>query len=216
MTIKTSQLKNEIKAVVREALEERSYQQLLKEVSPPGAKAERQIQHVKDSLRDSHPNWSEDKITSVAIATAWKHRNKKDEQVGADVVAEASYKVVAPNEVDTAEENKALTIQTDPKVTENSEPEEDHDYDEQEEIKLLKVLKKIVDKLNTMHKGMNEASYKQVSPNETDTAKENKPLTIQTEPKVTENHKVQHRSYKTSDDMDNKPENVIDPEVPQA
>lgn len=93
-------------------------------------------------------------------------------------VNEASYKVVSPNETDTAEEDKARTIQTDPQVT--------------------------------------EASYKTVSPNETDTAAEPKARAIQTEPKVTENHKVQHRSAKTVNDLDNDPQNVRDPEVPQA
>lgn len=35
-------------------------------------------------------------------------------------LAEASYKVVSPNETDTTEEDKARTIQTDPKVNEAS------------------------------------------------------------------------------------------------
>lgn len=61
-----------------------------------------------------------------------------------------------------------------------------------------------------------EAAYKVVSPNEVDTSKEDKARTIQTEPKVTENHKVQARSAKTVQDLDNDPKNVRDPEVPQA
>jgi len=71
--------------------------------------------------------------------------------------------------------------------------------------------------MHKRNKSVDEASYKQVSPNETDTAKENKPLTIQTDPKVTEsNHKVQHRSFKTAKDGDQNPKNVRDPKVPQA
>ena len=39
---------------------------------------------------------------------------------------------------------------------------------------------------------------------------------MQDDPTVTENHKVQNRSYKTVNDMDNDPTNVRDPEIPQA
>ena len=67
-----NQLKEAVKAVVRECLNER----VIKEVSPPGKKAERMIQHVKSSLRQSHPDWDEEKVTSVAIATGWKAHNK--------------------------------------------------------------------------------------------------------------------------------------------
>ncbi len=73
--MKLSHLKTAIKQVVRECIAEREYQQLLNEVSPPGKKAERMIQHVKTSLRKSHPEWDEDKITSVAIGTGWKAHN---------------------------------------------------------------------------------------------------------------------------------------------
>jgi len=73
--MKLSHLKNAIKQVVRECITEREYQQLLNEVSPPGKKAERMIQHVKTSLRKSHPEWDEDKVTSVAIGTGWKAHN---------------------------------------------------------------------------------------------------------------------------------------------
>ena len=39
---------------------------------------------------------------------------------------------------------------------------------------------------------------------------------MQDTPEVCENHKVQHRSYKTVNDVDQDPKNVRDPEVPQA
>lgn len=77
MKIKKSQLAEVIKQVAREAIQQREYEQVLNEVSPPGKKSERMIQHVKKSLRDTHPDWSDDKIASVAIATAWKHHNKE-------------------------------------------------------------------------------------------------------------------------------------------
>jgi len=63
---------------------------------------------------------------------------------------------------------------------------------------------------------MTEASYKVVSKNETDTSKEDKARRIQREPKVTENHKVQHRSYTTVNDVPQDPKNVRDPEVPMT
>ncbi len=72
MKMTKTQLKEAVKAVVRECLNER----IIKEVSPPGDKAERMIHHVKASLRKSHPDWSEEKVTSVAIATGWKAHNK--------------------------------------------------------------------------------------------------------------------------------------------
>jgi hypothetical protein len=41
---------------------------------------ERQVQHIKDSLRKSHPDWSEKKITSVAYATANKLKGEKEKE----------------------------------------------------------------------------------------------------------------------------------------
>jgi len=358
MNLKKSQLKEIIKQVVRESLQKREYQRLIKEVSPPGAKAERMIQHVKKSLRDTHPEWDDDKITSVAIATAWKAHNKgsveeSGEQVPKGQLAKlnpgivkkpAGQKMSAPsgklpsplkktNEAGLTSEIGAESrisplddiVKLVSKKTQNPEhvkylsaqlflhqwgkpadmdavtaaverelgpttppatgdlsvgPLEEDDvetaephYDEREEIKLIDQIKQTATKLMDMHRGMapaapkapekeepkekesgekeekdevDEASYKQVSPNETDTAKEDKARTIQTdpkvneasykvvpktqaqvqkddqakkvqtEPKVTENHKVQARSAKTVNDLDNDPKNVRDPEVPQA
>ena len=62
---------------------------------------------------------------------------------------------------------------------------------------------------------LDEAAYKQVSQNATDTAKERKAFRIQREPKVSENFKVQTRSYKTVNDLPNNPKNVRDPKVPR-
>ena len=67
-----TQLKEAVKAVVRECLNER----VIKEVAPPGDKAERMVQHVKASLRKSHPDWDDEKVASVAIGAAWKAHNK--------------------------------------------------------------------------------------------------------------------------------------------
>lgn len=49
------------------------------------------------------------------------------------------------------------------------------------------------------------------------TGQVNRAREIQSDPKVNEsNHKVQHRSYKTINDVPQNPENLRDPEVPQA
>ena len=112
MNVKKDNLKRIIKQLIRENLSKREYQSLLTEVSPPGKKAERMIHHVKKSLRAAHPDWSEERITGVAIATGWKAHNKGS-------VEEASYSIVSPNQMDTCKEDKARTIQTDPEVNEN-------------------------------------------------------------------------------------------------
>lgn len=392
MNLKKSQLKEIIKQVVRESLQKREYARLIKEVSPPGAKAERMIQHVKKSLRDTHPEWDDDKIASVAIATAWKAHNKGSVEEGGDQVPKgqlaklnpgivkkpSGQKMGAPSgklpppvkkaneagltseigaeskltplddivkivakKTQNPEHVKYLTAQlflhqygkpadmdavgnavqrelgnqpsatgdlnvgplednanpTDMPIDEpapepmfgGGEESEEHNYDEREEVKLIDQIKQTATKLMDMHRGVapvpapapekeegpkkesgekeekpekeepkekesdekekddvDEAAYKQVSPNETDTAKEDKARTIQTdpkvneasykvasptqarvakcdharkvqtEPKVTENHKVQARSAKTAKDLDNDPNNVRDPEVPQA
>ena len=51
--MKKSQLKEAIKQIVRQAINERK--QSVQEVAPPGKKSERQVMHVKKSLRKSHP-----------------------------------------------------------------------------------------------------------------------------------------------------------------
>jgi hypothetical protein len=94
--MKKQDLKNVIKEVVRESLNECEYKQLLKEVSPPGEKSEKMIQHVKASLRKSHPDWSEDKITGVAIATGWKaYNNGSVKEAG--LTSETAYKIQGPS-----------------------------------------------------------------------------------------------------------------------
>jgi hypothetical protein len=331
MNIKKSQLASVIKQVVREAIKEREYTAILNEVSPPGKKSERMIQHIKQSLHDTHPDWNEDKITSVAIATAWKNydknrvdeishdnnaeldnitrlvirkgvsdqskvaylvsnlfkhqtgRNADPEEVEASIeritptggsaelsmgsLEEDAYKVVSPNAIDTSKEDKARTIQTDPEVNETKDwiqkavnPDHKgyctpmskstctprrkalamrfkkgdihHDNEMKEITAAVDEAKDWIKKaINPDHKGycspmskstctpkrkalaqrfkkgdihhdnVDEASYKKVSPNSVDTAKEDKARTIQTEPEVNETaYKVQGHSYKTFDD----------------
>lgn len=329
MKMTKTQLKEAVKAVVRECLNER----VIKEVAPPGDKAERMVQHVKASLKKSHPDWDAEKIASVAIATAWKAHNKGsveqdecgsmeegdvqgadskvsvmdaivrvilrkvpaykgnpdkitklaallfhkqygrpadmeaveaavernlgyEDQIADEPVAKteedptkepepaeesgneeqeeegccdeggeeeeestapkeeesveenAQFKHVSDNQVDTAEEDKARTIQTDPEVNESAE---------------------------TLPP--NKGQYKTVAPHQYTTTDQNKALTIQTDPqvneagltsekgikfsnlapkKVKENHRVQTRSYVTVKDNPNDPNVMRDPENPQS
>lgn len=223
MNIKQSQLVAIIKEVVRECIEERKDKWIQKAVDPShkgyctpmtkatctphrkalakrfkkgideagltSEKADSEISPLEDIIKSVIKSGVKGKAAIIKKAKElYKQQISKhgaDDDAVNDMMSsefpevnEASYKVVSPNETDTAEEDKARTIQTDPQVT--------------------------------------EASYKTVSPNETDTAAEDKARAIQTEPKVTENHKVQHRSAKTVNDLDNDPQNVRDPEVPQA
>ena len=61
---------------------------------------------------------------------------------------------------------------------------------------------------------LDEAAYKVVSPNQVDTAKEDKARKIQTEPKVSENFKVQTGpSCRTAKDSRNNPKNVRNPKL---
>jgi len=136
--------------------------------------------------------------------------------------------------------------------------DEDANYEEQDEIRLIKAVGKAIVKLLQMHKGMEEPEGEEpeVDGEKSDAPpfppkKEKKPTAdkaegeldeggpqykvrdgrsyvektgqinrareIQSDPNVNEsNHKVQHRSYKTINDVPQNPENLRDPEVPQA
>jgi hypothetical protein len=61
-----------------------------------------------------------------------------------------------------------------------------------------------------------EASYKVAAPTQTRVQKDNHAREVQGCPKVTENHKVQHRSACTVKDLPNNPKNLRDPEVPNC
>lgn len=109
-----------------------------------------------------------------------------------DRVDEESFKTVAPRAYEVAADNKARTIQTDPKVNETT----------------------------NMKMG---PQYKTASPRQARVQSDDQARRIQFDPKMTEakkkvkeNHKVQKRSYKTVQDVDNDPANVRDPDVPQA
>ena len=128
-------------------------------------------------------------------------------------------------------------------LTSENEPTEMHD--ETEEIKLLKVVKHIADKLVAMHKGMGGEEEPTSEPPMEEPSSEEPSVTEPEEPsaeepsseepegneplkkkkkkeedpteftkKLAKEYKVQKRSYCTSDDTANNPENVADPEIP--
>lgn len=78
----------------------------MQEVAPPGFSADGKYAKVYNKLMNQYKG-----NEKAAYATMWKLHKKLDE---------AAYKVVSPNQTDTAAEDKARTIQTDPQVTEAS------------------------------------------------------------------------------------------------
>ena len=281
MNMKKTQLKEAIKQIVRQAINERK--SMIREEAPPGKKAERAVMHVKKSLRDRHPDWDDDKITKIAIATAWKLHNKgsleEDDKspdikkagklnpkiVGKDNKPKSSYSGNETNPIRKAGKLGFGLKQEAGLTSENG------NYSEEAELELIKQIGQKVLELLAMHGAGNstadvppvagepeehepedsdttptpfenpedtepsdnddsgeeveageekeedeldEATYKVVSPNQVDTAKEDKARKIQTEPKVSENFKVQTGpSCRTAKDSKDNPKNVRNPKL---
>jgi len=240
--MKKDHLKKFVKQIIRENLNDREYKRILNEVSPPGKKSERMIQHVKTSLRKSHPDWNEDKITSVAIATGWKAHNKKDVEES-DKHGDFPPERPKFGDVDYDTDEAGLTSEMGPdsKIT----PLDDitrlvinRGVTDPEQVAYLvgnlyahqigtspdpKAVEAAIERNKPMTKSggsgvlnfgpLEETSYKVVSPNETDTADEDKARTIQTDPKVNETaYKTQGPSYKTFEDSPQLPDAANDPE----
>lgn len=280
--MKRTQLKEAIKQIVRQAINERK--SMIREEAPPGKKAERAVMHVKKSLRDKHPDWDDKKITSVAIATAWKLHNKgsleEDDKapnikkacklnpkiVGKDNKPKASYSGTETNPI-----RKAGKLGFGLKQEAGLTSEDGQGYSEEAELELIKQIGQKVLELLAMHGAgssdgagappvagepeenepevsdttpnpfekpedtepsdnddsgkieageeeeedeLDEAAYKVVSPNQTDSAKEDKARKIQIEPKVSENYKVQTGpSCRTAKDSKDNPKNVRNPKL---
>lgn len=81
MKVKASELKSFIAEALRAVIKESR----LMEKAPPGA--EDQVMALKKSLRKQHPDWKENKVVSVAMATAWKQHSGKsiNESVNEDL-----------------------------------------------------------------------------------------------------------------------------------
>lgn len=123
--IKKSDLIRIIESVVRECIKERRAQ--LNEAGLTSEKADGQISPLEDIIRAVIKSGIKDKkeIVKKAHELYKKQMNPKgadDEAVTSmvDDLAEASYKVTSPNETDTAKEDKARAIQTEPKVNETA------------------------------------------------------------------------------------------------
>jgi hypothetical protein len=214
MNIKKSQLVQIIETVVRECIKERKQQ--LQEAGLTSEKADGQVSPLEDIIRAVIKSGVKGKeaIVKKAHELYKQQMNKK----GADKdsmdsvmttefpdIKEASYKVVSPNAVDCAAEDKAREIQTDPKVNEASykvvSPNE-VDCADEDKAREIQTDPKV-----------NEASYKVVAPRQATDAKEDKARTIQTEPKVNETaFKKQGPSAKTFKDSPQFPDAVNDPE----
>ena len=173
--------------------------------------------------------------------------------------AGAAYKVRKDTQVERPGLiNRAREMQHNPEVNEDFPPnvgaEGGQEYDEQQEIRLIKAVGKAIVKLLQMHVGMEDPEgdnlepekkgppapkkEKKPSPDKEEgeldeggaqykvrdgrsyveqPGKVNRARDIQYEPEINEsNHKVQHRSYKTVNDVSQNPENLRDPSVPST
>jgi len=168
MNMKRTQLKEAIKQIVRQAINERK--SMIREEAPPGKKAERAVMHVKKSLRDKHPEWDDEKITSVAIATAWKLHNKgsleEDDKapnikkagklnpkiVGKDNKPKASYSGNETNPIRKAG-RLGFGLKQEAGLT-----SENGNYSEEAELELIKQIGQKVLELLAMHGGGNSTT----------------------------------------------------------
>jgi hypothetical protein len=229
---------NDLKQLIQETI--KTY---ITEKAPPGAKAERMVKHLKKSLADSHPEWNEKKVKNVAYATAWKKHGKTNEakeekdtlksKIPTGELSRLNPSMMKKDggKLQLPPKGKSSVIPK-PKIGESGLTSEDNGecgdggYDESDEVRLIRGLELITKKLSGMHKGMRGKKsekeevdeggpqYKVVSPNATDTAKKDKAKQIQYDPKVTENHKVQHRSATTIKDVSQNSKNLRNPKVP--
>ena len=303
MKLKKSQLKEAIKAIARDCLNERhdsGQQKKIKQIVefvirkvPSIKRNPKKISEVAGQLFKKQfgvaakPNLLMEaayKIVAPRSATDAKEDKARRIQYEPKVNEtqtlppnKGQYKTVAPHAYTTADQNKALTFQSDPKVNEmgltsglkpdetECEPcGEEGQYDEHEEIKLIKVVRLAADKLEAMYKGMSgdenpesfppEADDDQPTtepeepsgkppfgepeepfPSDTEEPSEEEPSdepkakeppfkkkkekkeedpTEFTKKLAKENHKVQKRSYVTSNDNPVNPKNLRDPNVP--
>lgn len=254
MKVKTSELKNFIKAVVRESLEEKCGGGHL----AGGEKGKRMFKHIKQGYKGEKSAEDSERIAAATVNKNLKESDKKGQEkkpFQKSEIPKGQLSKFNPSIVKKSDDRKMKL----PEAGLTSEEGSDHDYDEAEEVKLIKVMRHIADKLEKMHgkksvdeekqekkvkctacgkaftpsygeysrcqdclakqltaaekaTGVQEAAYKVTSPNETDTAKENKPLTIQTDPKVNETaYKTQGPSLKTFKDSPQFPKAVNNP-----
>jgi hypothetical protein len=204
-------------------------EQQMREVAPPGFGPDKKHAKIYNKIKSQYPG-----NDAAAYATMWKIHNKLSEIVReAGLTSEASYKVVSPTQTQVQKDDQARTVQTDPQVNEGDwrrdffekVPEKDLQFIEdlmrKHNLSLPEAVRDYLEMYGKEQgKGtpikMREASYKVVSPTQAQVQKDDQARKVQTEPKVSENHKVQHRSACTVKDLPNDPKNVRDPEVPSC
>jgi len=219
-TMKKSELKALVNEVVRQCVKEAGPQYKIQgkksQVEQPGkVNRARQIQSEPE-INEVAPPGGEDVVKALKKkssvdnpwAVAWSMKKKGHIQQEAD----------APPFGGSEDESPDAHMGDD----------EHTEYDEQEEIRLLKAMAQAILVLLKMHKGMEEPEIPEEPEGEESSAEEPETSTPPSPPKAPEkkekeedelqesNHKVQGRSHKTVKDLDNDPKNVRDPEVPQA
>jgi len=179
MKLKKSQLKNAIKAIARDCLNERMVREQEQDaVNAVNNDEQANIERVVSVVVKGLPQYKSnaDKLSMVAAELYFRQYNTEPNQellqqavanaIPADTedecaMDEASYKQVAPHAYSDVNRRKAQTIQTDPRVNETGRP--------------------------TLPP--NKGAYKQVAPHAYSDMDRNKSLTIQTDPRVNENDK---------------------------
>lgn len=202
--MKIKDLKREIKQIIRESLEEKC-----------GDKFNRMAKHVAAGYKNELP--PED-AKAIGYATA------TDRLKESGLTSEDDHGYDEQEEIKLIKNIESLANQILSMHKGTKDDQADHEYKESEELDLVKVIKKACNKLlsmhntspNTFNEPLEEESYKVASDSQYRTQNCDHARTIQTDPKVTENAKVQSRSYKTVKDLDNDPKNVRNKEVPQA
>jgi hypothetical protein len=215
--MKVSQLKQAIKQIVRQSINEMStpkdyagdndHMRQMQEVAPPGFGPGKQHADIYNKLMHQYKGSPE-----KAYATMWSIHNKISEITEAALqdgyeMDEAGLtsekkdkwiqKAVDPShkgyctpmtKSTCTPRRKALAKRFKKGIDENgAEGHEEHEHEhESKEEKLIQMLHKVTGKLASMHKGVNEASYKTVAQTQLNTQKDDQARKVQHEPKVNE------------------------------
>jgi hypothetical protein len=184
MKINQNQLKLIIKEIIREAIAEKCDGAHI----AGGKKGERMFKHIKTGYRGEK---SPKKATQIAAATVNKNLGESDEkaQIPGGKLAHLNPGIVKggkktqfvkgrlPSPIKKANEaSEEVSIEATAEIPEMPEmPEvppftanDEHGYDEAEEIMLIKVMKKCAEKLEAMHRNAPEAEVEpEVEPDDT-------------------------------------------------
>ena len=231
MKIKKNQLKHIIKQIVREAIDERVTHSNTKNfLNEAGLTSETSNQTqgyneneelvlikvmklISDKLLAMHGNQT---AAAIGMATAeYPTDNEFDAESGEDTGEEIP--------LDNDESGEEFPSEEEPVDVEFSSDEESPEDDafpaddeEPEGNEFLSNDETPEEEGEEDEETLDEASYKIVPKRSYETADDMKARTIQYDPEIAENHKVQIRSYRTSNDNASDPNKVRDPEVPSV